>query len=124
MENSNPLSIKDIIVGMFGPNLCNLRKNTTETKNEEKEKEKEEEKSKEENKIAQVVLGQFDGSNPSESILKGLKYYNEYAELHNVPKIKTELSAYYDLDKKEYRNKCTIILESKNLLNKTNNDNN
>ena len=70
-----------------------------------------------EDKITPIILGEFDGSNPSEAILEGLKYYNEeYSELHNIPKIKAKVSDYYDLDQKEYRNKCIITIDSSNLL--------
>lgn len=59
-----------------------------------------------------IELCAFTANTALDALLKALEYYNEkYAKVNDLPKIKPEISAYYSLDEKVYKNDVKLIIE-------------
>ena len=62
-------------------------------------------------KTDKIELGKFTADSALNALLKALEYYNkEYAAKNNLPRIMPEISAYYSLDEKAYKNDVKLII--------------
>lgn len=62
-------------------------------------------------KTNKIELGKFTADSALNALLKALEYYNkEYAVINDLPRIMPEISAYYSLDEKAYKNDVKLII--------------
>lgn len=59
-----------------------------------------------------IELGTFTADSALNALLEALEYYNEeYAVNNNLPKIKPEISAYYNFDEDVYKNDVKLTIQ-------------